>query len=289
LDSLRSCRFVPVIFYSGYAEKLNDIETPIVRVVKKRSRDVESLRNAASEIFRTGLPSLIRHLEKEQKDYIWDTIDKQWKQRAFAIGPQELAYLLARRLAARLERGAIKSFLNHKQDSARAIERYIYPAIGDKIRTGCIAKCPSTGKHWLIATPACDFAQDKADNVLLVGATLLAEDDRFAAWRASKRWLGFGKPEEGDSKQPYLQLAQLMNNATGDRFRFLPGTFFIPDLVIDFQTIRMVPTSDLSSLEIVCQLDSPYREQFVLDVSRYYGHLGTPNLDTHEIFEHLKI
>jgi CheY-like chemotaxis protein len=287
LDELRKIRFVPVIFYTAYADRLTDIETPVVRVVKKGSNDLKAVRSAAEEIYKTGLPSLIRHIEEEERKYIWDTIDKEWRQRAFAIGTEELSYLLARRLAARFSRNSVKELLKHPIDTARAIERYIFPPVIEKIRTGGVCRSKASGEYWVVATPACDFATDRVEMVFLVGARLLDGDKKFCDWRASKRWNGAGEEEDKASRRAYEKLSQLMRNAGSERYWFLPGTFFLPDLVVDFQILKQVALNAMDDLELICQLDSPYREQFVLDVSSYYGRLGTPNLETSEIFARL--
>jgi CheY-like chemotaxis protein len=287
LDELRKIRFVPVIFYTAYADRLSDIVTPVVRVVKKGSNDLQAVRSAAEQIYMTGLPSLIRHIEEEERKYIWDTIDKEWRHRAFSIGTEELSYLLARRLAARFSRNSVKELLKHPVETARAIERYIFPPVNEKIRTGSVCRDKTSGECWIVATPACDFATDRVEMVLLIGAKPLDGDKRFRDWRDSNRWNGTGVENDKDSKRAYDKLSQLMRNAGGERYRFLPGTFFLPDLVVDIQLLKQVALDSMKDFETICQLDSPYREQFVLDVSSYYGRLGTPNLETSEIFARL--
>src|SRR6266480_5457545 len=44
LEELRRTRFVPVIFYSGYADKIDDLRSPVVQVVKKGANDLEEVR-----------------------------------------------------------------------------------------------------------------------------------------------------------------------------------------------------------------------------------------------------
>jgi CheY-like chemotaxis protein len=165
LEELKRTRFVPVIFYSGYAEKIADLKSLVVRVVKKGSNDVQSVREAAQSLFSTGLPKLMRHIEEEQRSYIWDTVDAHSNWFRKEVDSDELLYLLARRIAAGLGRESIKALLDHPKDSSRPIELYIYPPLSGNIKTGCIYGPDDNGAYWIVATPSCDFAQGKARQI----------------------------------------------------------------------------------------------------------------------------
>ena len=286
LEDLRNTRFVPVIFYSGYADKIEDLKSPVVQVVKKGENDLEQVRASAKSLFATGLPKLIRHIEDEQRSYVWDTVDKQWSKFGAESDTDELSYLLARRLADRFSRDGIKELLDHKRELARPIEFYIYPPVPGKIKTGFIYDSGDKSQYWIVATPACDFAQNKADFILLVGATLLSADARLGEWQKSK-WLP-GSAEDKKAEGSYNKLRNLLMNSAGERFFFLPGTFFLSDLVADTQRIRQVTTNELNGMSHICTLDSPYKEEFAHYFSNYYGRLGTPDLEAPVIFERLK-
>jgi len=285
LDELRKTRFVPVIFYSGFAGKIQNLQTPVVRVVTKGGNDVIDLRKAANEIYGTGLPKLIHHIEEEQRSYIWDSIDRDWKEFDDHADPDELAYLVARRIATGLSHDAIKSLFDHSPDQARPIEFYLYPAPQSEIRTGAIFRDDEAGLFWIVATPACDFAQHKAEYVFLIGASELCTTECYKKWCENK-WLPSATGDR-TGKSNYKDLCGLMTNRAGDRFYFLPGTFFIPDLVADMQHIQQVSIEDLKVRELICQLDTPYREELLLRLSRYYGRIGTPDLDIQAVFDRL--
>ena len=73
-----------------------------------------------------------------------------------------------------------------------------------------------------------------------------------------------------------------------DRFKFLPGTFFLPDLVVDFQQLRSVQFHDLNRKNVIATLDSPFSEAVLARFSRYFGRLGTPNLDKDVVLNRLQ-
>ena len=284
LNELRKTRFVPVIFYSGYAEKIMSLSSLVVQVVKKGSNDLEAVRGAVRRLYNTGLPKLMRHIEEEQRSYIWDTVDRHAKDFKDAVDSDDLLYLLGRRIAARLGRESIKELLEHPMEKARPMEFYIYPPLPGAIKTGCIYGPDEGGVYWIVATPSCDFAQKKVEQVLMVGATPLATFPEFAKWHES-RWTPDDKKPNG--KGAYEDLVKLLTNRAGDRLRFLPGTFFVPPLVVDMQSLNQIPIAEFTQGVPVCTLDSPYRENLLLHLSKYYGRLGSPDLEVDKIFSRL--
>jgi len=291
LEKLRKARFVPVIFYTGYAEKIKGLESLVVRVVKKGRNDVTAVREAAQSLFDTGIPSLMRHIEEAQRSYIWDTVDKHAMDFGGEVQSDELLYLLARRVAAGLERESVKTLLKHPQDRARSVEVYIYPPLPGIIKTGCIYRPDENDVYWIVATPSCDFAQKKVDRVLLLGATKLTMHPFFTKWQTLQKWVpGTGPASAEQQKQrdkAYNSLLNLLKNNSSERWRYLPGTFFIPDLIVDMQKLKQLPVEELAGMDPLCTLDSPYVENFLIHVSKYYGRLGTPDLDLEAVFKRL--
>ncbi|MGY8565230.1 response regulator [Paracidovorax citrulli] len=263
LDVIRKSCFLPVVFYTGFAEKIASLESPVVKVVKKGEDDVSSVRSAVEEIFATGLPKLSALIQRDKREFMWDIVDGDWN-----VGKQkgaDLAYLLARRLAARFSGVSVKEALGHPVGSAKPIELYIYPPVDSSIFTGSIVK--QLDGFWLVVTPACDFAQRKASNVLMVQAYALEDHDIYKAWVADP------------SKKNADAVKALIDNKKGDRFRFLPGTFYLPDLVVDFQALKTVVSYQFPKEAVVCRIDSPFREELLNLFSKYYGRVGIPQVD----------
>lgn len=273
LNELRSVRFIPVVFYTGYAEKIRSLESGVVKVVKKGENDLDNVRAAIDSLYSTGVSRLLSKIEEENTRYLWDTIDKSWGHIQQDGGNEDFAYLVARRLGARLSREFIKEFLQHNPEKVSPIELYIYPPHDESIRTGCVI-CKG-GSLWLVATPACDFANGKADSILLIAAKPLSSFSQYQEWAANK-W--DGADQKNPAYKKYSKLYSLIGNNAGDRYRFLPGTFFIENLVVDFQTLSQIPSVDLKHSEVVCRVDSPFREELLNQFSRYYGRMGVPDL-----------
>lgn len=272
LTELRAIRFVPVVFYTGYAEKIKSLESAVVKVVKKGENDFEGVRGAIDALYSTGVSRLLSKIEEENTRYLWDTIDRSWRDISHGAGADDLAYLVARRLGARLSREFIKEFLAHDLEKVAPIEIYIYPPHDESIKTGCIIR--KNGELWLVATPACDFAKNKADSILLVAAKQLTSFNQYTEWKAEK-WDGIDPKHPAQKK--YTKLFALISNNGGDRYRFLPGTFFIDNLIVDFQTLSQISSADLKHSDVVCRVDSPFREELLNQFARYYGRMGVPD------------
>ncbi len=263
LDVIRENCFLPVVFYTGFAEKIASLESPVVKIVKKGQDDVTAVRAAVGEIFSTGLPALSALIQRDKREFMWEVVDGSWN-----VGREkgaDLAYLLARRLAARFSGVSVKEALGHPIGSVKPIELYIYPPVETSIFTGSILQQGESFQ--LVVTPACDFAQGKASKILLVRAYRIEDHDIYKAWSGDK------------SRRNSDAIRALVDNKKGDRFKFLPGTFYLPDLVIDFQDVEAVASDQFDKDTVVCRIDSPFREELLNSFSKYYGRVGIPEVD----------
>ena len=116
--------------------------------------------------------------------------------------------------------------------------------------------------------------REKADWVLFARCLLLIEQPEFQKWRE-------GQPQL--TKTPAEIEALLRNNRRGkgiqpDRFHFLPGAITLPDVIVDFQQLAVLPWSRVDDLERLASLDSPFAEAVLSRFARYFGRLGTQTL-----------
>ncbi len=280
-EEIKKRRFVPVIFYTALAHRVRNLESAFVRVVEK-TEGLIKLREQIQSVFKTGLPDLLRHLEEEQRKYMWDFIENTWQNFKSSYEKADLTYLLARRLAHSLRQCSIRQFLKshgvptpgpEEAHKVHPIEMYIKPVTESDIFTGYILKGRINGHngHWIVLTPSCDFEHARAERVLLAKCLDLTEQTEYRAY-----------DEKRDSNSKGDLKSLLKDNRQGkqrERFKYLPGTFFIPDLVVDFQHLIQISRAQLDSIEKVAALDSPFTEAILAQFSHYYGRVGTPNLD----------
>lgn len=284
---LKECRFLPVIFHTGYPQKVSDLTSPYVKVVT-RGDDWKVLRSTIKEVMDTKLPKLIRHIEDEQRKFMWESAGKIWADDLNKNSPTDLAYLLARRLANTLSGDVVRSFLDAdeaggvpKTDKIHAVELYVYPPLSKHFLFGDVfkKKIGNDIEYFVALTPSCDHAQNNADFVLLTKCKYLIDTDPGLCAKASLDAGGEVSKTAAEKLTKYIR----DNSSPADRYKYLPGTSFLPDLLVDLQDIRAVTLAvlndDVEGYERVASLDSPFAEALQAKMARYLGRIGTPDID----------
>ncbi|MBI4028542.1 MAG: hypothetical protein HY360_26380 [Verrucomicrobia bacterium] len=315
-EEVKKRRFVPVVFYTALPKHVLPEQTAFVRVVEK-GPGFGNLMAEVRSVFNTHLPALSRHLDQEQRKYLWDFVSKHWKEMVEFHDKVDLVYLVARRLSQTLRSDSIRRFVEQlsrgtttksnvsnapealsaavttdssenavpeSSDVVHPIELYIYPCTNQQWLAGDIFTEEVGGKkeYWVVLTPSCDFENDKAQHVVLAKCDHLTEQEEFLKWSANAK-----EP----SKKALKGMEEVISDNRGgqkERFKFLPATFFLPDLVIDFQQLRSVRFETLDRTKVVASLDSPYAEATLARFSRYFGRLGTPDIDKNVVLARLQ-
>jgi DNA-binding NarL/FixJ family response regulator len=289
-EELKKTRFVPVIFYTAFTHKVLSEERSFVRVVNK-SEPVTKVRDEVRRVLSTRLPALSRHIEELQRSYMWEFVDTHWKEFTSPHDQADIAYLLARRLALSLQTEARRlarkiagrNLALADKANIHPMEMYVRPALSENRLAGDIlmGEIGGTKGYWIVLTPSCDFEQKgRLDGVLLAQCVPLCDQIEFKKW----------KENECDDTLKVLRalLGDNRENTQSERFKYLPGTYFMPDSVVDFQLLQMVPPVEVVKLEVIASLDSPYAEALLARFSRYFGRLGTSDIDKTVVLNRLK-
>lgn len=290
-DSIRSQKFLPIVFYTALPNLVEPLSNPpFVQVVSKICEDhVAKLRDAISRIIDSGLPNvtraLDRHITNVIRHFMTDFVEKNWSD--FLGYEADLAHLLLRRLSLSLEGGAA-AFVDElgystgsDADRVHATRCYVVPPMDDH-RTGDIVRGPcALGQDdddgedfwYLILTPSCDLVRSrvKAEKVVMAECTPLSEFSEYDDWI---------KKETDATKQKLRNLLRSRpNKGQPDRYHYLPAAWQIPDLIVDIQRILYIPYARLDAYTKMASLDSPFSEALINRFNRYMGRVGTPDLD----------
>ena len=195
-ELLKKTRFVPVVFYTAFAQKVLSMQTSFVRVLRKPDDDVSKVRDEIRRVMATRLPVLARRIEEVQRSYMWDFVSTHWKDFPQPADQADIAYLLARRLAIALEATAGElatsvggvSTTSATTAKAHPMAMYVVPQMGPHPLAGDIISEMVDGQeiYWLILTPSCDFAQAKASHFTLAKCERLVGRDEFKKWSERK-------------------------------------------------------------------------------------------------------
>jgi len=139
--------------------------------------------------------------------------------------------------------------------------------------------------HWVLLTPSCDMVtgREKAELVLLARCLLLTEQIEYQQWRD-----GLPTPSRTISGKLQDLLRNNRRDSQSERFYFLPGALSLPDLVVDFQQLIAWQRGHMEALERLASLDSPFAEALLARFARYFGRLGTPDLDVAVLLQRLR-
>lgn len=277
-EELKNIRFSPVVFYTAHAHKVRNLESPFVRVVEK-SEGLEKLTVEIKILIATGLPKLSQIIEEAQREYMWGFVSEKWGELTNAEHKTDIAHLMARRLASTLELQAIAfanpvdSLQTLDETTVHPMRMYVHPPL-EQLQAGDIlgGDINAVTGTWIVLTPTCDLFNKKAEKILLARCLPLTQTPEYQTWAKSTQELNPKKALEaliGDNR----------NKVQPERYKYLPGTFFINDSVVDFQDVLTITPADALQLKRLACLDSPFAEALLGRFTRYFGRLGTPNID----------
>nr|WP_315006403.1 response regulator [uncultured Capnocytophaga sp.] len=297
LEQIQSKCFIPVIFYSGNTQNVQNLKSQIVGVVTKGDDGFNGLKLEIERLIKFNLPfikeSIYDCLEEELKNYFWEIIHKQRDKFRPEINDFSLGYLMLRKFSSSLSRDKISKILGDdslNKEKVHPMQFYIYPTNSGEYECGEILE--KDKEVFVILTPSCDFIlreksrkvngvdlkekSRKVGDVLLAKTTLLSETKEYEKYQSKKD----GKEEKGN-------LIKLIESHKTDRYFFLPQTPFIENRIIDFQSKEMVKYDDLTNYTRVAKLDSPYAESMISSFIRYYNRIGYPDIDSELILKTL--
>jgi CheY-like chemotaxis protein len=297
LERVRKRRFLPVIFNTAIPNAVEGLTSPLVRVVEK-TQGLDALLAQVRELIATRLPEvnrvLLEHVEAIQRDYMWDFVGPNWEKFGATTDRSGLAQLLARRLALSLSGTGIEKLASrlggaHAAASDGRVEPMRYyvlppveltPLVGD-LYEGTIA---GVSGHWILLTPSCDMtAPIRAEFVLLARCLPLDEQQEYERWTEK-----LPLPSRSVTGDMTNLLRNNRAKAQPDRYFFLPAAVTLPDLVVDFQQIESIAGGDLADLKPLASLDSPFAEALVARFVRYFGRVGTPDLNIDAVMARLR-
>ena len=283
LESIKARCFIPVIFYTGLPQKVRHLETPLIQVLEN-TEGLPKVVSIVKEILSTRIPlvnrALLRHVKEVQRDYMWDFVACNWEKFGDTPDKSALAYLLARRLAKSLDGPGIEKLADRLGDTSRVwcdeehvhpMRCYVVPPVSPRLMSGDIFRRrvdEGRFEYSILLSPSCDIAQDKADWMLFAHCLVLS-----------------GEGEYTKSKSKWKQ---------SDRYHFFPRAIEIPDMIADFQQLTSIKKEKLCELitegkiERIASMDSPYCEAITAQFARYFGRIGTPDLNEELVIEKLR-
>jgi len=298
LTQIQKKCFVPVIFYSGNTQNVQDLKSQIVGVVTKGDGGVDELKKEIERLAKFNLPfvkeSLHYYLEQEFKTYFWDIIHNEREKFTADKNDFSLGYLMLRKFGNSMSKEKISKILGDielKKDKVHPMAFYLYPT--DKSTEYENGEILQKGDDiFIILTPSCDFidrggGKRKVGKVLLVKTHLLTDTDEYKSYMNKKKEDGKTDKTVKERESDKNNLTKTITSGRSDRYFFLPRTPFIDNRVIDFQIKEMVDYSNLKVFTRLAKLDNPYAEGMTASFIRFYNRIGYPDIDSELIISNL--
>lgn len=279
LGQIKQAVPIAVILYTALPAHVEDLASPIVRVVSKNGGDIEE---EIKSLIDGGLPLIkqkfIAHLHKELTEYYWEFAEKHPELIATVNDDHLFEYLIARRLALTLNKENTNQIFGDGigDNKVHPLSMYIFPPlVTDRFEMGDILK-KDDDSYWIVLTPSCDFAHNKAEHILLASAAGLSEHKDFIKYQSNKT-------KYADN------LKRLIKSTRNERYYFLPKIQMIgmPDLVIDLQVLTSFPTDGFSGYSKIAKLDDPYAQDLQAMFTRSQNRPGSPDIDEDHVIEYL--
>ncbi|MEN7547814.1 hypothetical protein AAG747_07835 [Rapidithrix thailandica] len=165
-------------------------------------------------------------------------------------------------------------------ESYHPAETYITPPVKPNIFTGDIVKENSSNKKFIVLTPSCDLAQQKAKDILLV----LIEENTQGIISEKKNIIKKNKARPEVINEAKNTLEKLLQNSYSNKYHFLPKYNSIEGGLINFQKVKSIKRGDFESdFSRIASLNSQFTKDVVARFSYYYSRQGSPDFKTEEL------
>ena len=299
-DEIRRRCFIPIIFYTALPNaSISVSSSPFVQTVSKIAAEpILDMEEAVENVISSGLPRLLQsvssHLADVERVFMADFVEQNWSD--LVDRPEDMAYLLSRRLAVSFDEEAESLATELGQAEETVLENAIHPTryyvqplhssykMGDLVAmTELTEEDMETERLHVVLTPSCDLVSRagnmNADSVVLLRCFLLDDFKEYQDW--------VNAPSANKEK---LLRKLLTSRPKGqeDRYRYLPAAWNVPDCVVDLQSVTSISYEELTSCRKIASLDSPFAEALSYQFNRYIGRVGIPDLDIDGILRRLK-
>jgi len=154
-------------------------------------------------------------------------------------------------------------------------ENYIVPALLEsRPHTGDLFRM--NGALWIVLTPQCDMATQKAITVLLARCD---PNPALETWKDQLRSL---RDASGNKQKSSIEFFKRLINQTEPARHFLPPLEGDQPLMVDFKNLLTVPMEELNNrlYDRIASVATPFLGNLTQRFGSYISRIGQPNLDT---------
>ncbi|QNR23650.1 hypothetical protein [Croceimicrobium hydrocarbonivorans] len=289
-DSLRFPVFV-VTGTPGDIDKNLPSDNLFLKVITRGEKDFIEIYREILSIYETGVTKILGkrgQVEKRLDEIFWKHLsnsfdfllnsgkDSNYKEQIL------LRYTLAH----------LQEYLDLDENSGgflyyEATEFLLTPVIKKTPYTGEIVRDKSTEEYFVILTPACDMAQEKARSILLAKIELKSEEGTLRDFisLAKKEPKSYEDAKKVDAAKDRLQ--EVIRNRW-PKYHLVPGSNLMETGLINFQKLKSIKVKELrGGFDRIAQINGAFVKDIIARFSYYYSRQGAPDLDQEVILRNI--
>jgi hypothetical protein len=285
---------IPIFIYSKNLSLLDEELVPEVNVFLKRYSKADKsffeILEEIEDLVLTGFIDILgkRGLIEEALNKIfwnhfseniefWKSLKKEKKEKE-----KILVRYISEHLKEHLELSDEKSNFEHYLPE----EVYIFPAIKSFIFTGSIVRKKEVHEFYLVLNPACDFANKKADFVLI---SKIDPSSSLLSGIIKKYKKASDLLEDKEVKiRISVNLEKLLSNNCSPQYYYLPKSSNFEGGLIDFQRLNSFRKKQFENeFDVIGSITSSFMKDITAKFSFYYSRQGSPDFEIQKLIDKL--
>jgi len=276
----------PVRVYTAFDGIDDDLkeQSEFYKIYKRGEENGKTIQEILTElvdIYKTGITKILGKrgtIEGYLKEIFWKHLSgsfKCWVEEARTKNNIEkilLRYTLAH----------IQEYLDKNEagefDEYHPAEVYIASPVNENIHTGLILKKKDDGQLFIVLTPLCDLAQNKAKKIVIA---LIEKHNMQYVKDLKTNVIKGGK----GSRKARAALTNLLCNSHSLKYHFLPLVNEIGGF-INFQKISSLTTSEIKgNFKHIATVTDKFCKDIIVRFSHYYARQGQPNFNYNNLYK----
>lgn len=295
LKNIINKEIIPIIVRTGFPNKMTqEINRNIIKSCSKETPTLEEVVEELIDYYNTSIFSIFGSrgkVDKHIKDFFWNILPECF------INKKEEINNLDKGIQEKVIIRYVSSWLNNKYMfndgylDVEPIEMYMFPNPIDRICNCDIYKDDDSNEKFIVLTPACDLANDKAENILFAKIQSYESVDEFN--KTIQKCSEQQKTEEKISNGNRNKIASWSRNSheKSMRYHFLPKVGFFDGGFIDFSLLTCLKYdreknefAERNLVKIGTITDS-FKRDIIARFSSYYQRQGQPTFNADSILK----
>ena len=292
LKNIISKEIIPIIVRTGFPNKMTqEINRNIIKSCSKETPTLEVVVKELIDYYNNSIFNIFgsnRKVDKHIKDFFWNILPECF------INKEEEINGLDKGIQEKVIIRYVSSWLNNKYMfndgylDVEPIEMYMFPNPIDRICNCDIYKDDDSNEKFIVLTPACDLANDKAENILFAKIQSYESVDEF-----NETIQNCSKQQENISNTNRNKIASWSRNSheKSMRYHFLPKVGFFDGGFIDFSLLTCLKydreKNEFAERKLVKigTITDSFKRDIIARFSSYYQRQGQPTFNADSILK----